>query len=276
MTRTCTRPGCEQKHLARGLCRRHYRANQYRQSAYGRWEPFQRVPTTQARQRVQELLDAGLTQATIADLSGLNTRTIAGLLNGEYDTVFESTVRALNAVRLPPLERLNPQALIANIGTARRLQALAAIGWEAGKIRAELGWAQPQLTRIRSGTQRQVTVAVAIQVRDLYTRLHLIDGGGGLKSRRYAIRAGWALPLEWDDIDNPDETPSGRRELFGQQKAKTLDRREQVAKWMDDPRPEWHKGTAMQLAERLGCTDRTIERDKAHIRTQRAKEEDAA
>jgi plasmid maintenance system antidote protein VapI len=276
MTRTCTRTGCERPRGPRGYCTACYQTRRKREIAYGRWSTISRVDPTEARTHLHELLAQGTTGRQIAEATGLAQKTITDLNTGRYRTIAAQTAQLILDCRPGiPLERLSPNQKVDATGTIRRLQALMAMGWSGGKISAELGWHNEQLQRVRAGGHSQVTARTAIRVRDLFDRLWDIDGGDK-RARGTAIRNGWALPMEWDDIDDPNETPTVARRTDAGQRDRALDRIEQVAAWMDDPRPEWHKGSTVQLAERLDVQPRTIERDKARIRSSRVEEEDAA
>lgn len=268
MTKTCTRPGCERPTGPRGYCTACYQTYRKRQVAYGRWDV--RTDPEPARAHLKALLAQGMTGRRVAEATGLAQRTITDINTGRYATIATQTANLiLNCHPNVPLERLSPNQKVDATGTIRRLQALMAMGWPGGKISAELGWRNEQLQRTRAGGHTQVTARTAIRVRDLYDRLWNIDGGD-TRSRNTAIRKGWALPLEWDNIDNPSETPSGRRNpnphAHENLRAARADRRDAVAEWMNNPDP--HKATAAQLATRLGVTEHTIDMDKAAIRAE--------
>lgn len=271
------RNGCDRRAVARGLCPACWQRTRKRNIAYGRWDPQRNVPADDVREHIRVCCAAGLNQRTVAAIAGVSLRTVADAATGRRSHLAPDNARKILAVDPWSTEwhLLPPGALVPDTGTVRRLRALMAIGWSGAKLAADLGWKPEQLNRVRAGRQRTVTAGTAIAVRDLYDRLWSVDGGYQ-RVRTLAALNGWALPMEWDDIDDPDEVPSGRRQLFGQQRGKRLDRREQVEAWMDDPRPDWAKDTAEQVADRLGVRPRTIERDKALIRRQRAEQERAA
>lgn len=92
-------------------------------------------------------------------------------------------------------------------GTRRRLHALAAIGWSSSAIARLLGIDQTAVPR----WARRVYVSRAThdRVAELYERLSttrpptstLGERLSVAKTIAYAQRNGYALPLEWDDID---------------------------------------------------------------------------
>lgn len=93
------------------------------------------------------------------------------------------------------------------VGTRRRLQALAAIGWTFGELGQELGgW---HATRVQAvSVAEHVFVDTAADVRRLYERLWNTPGTSE-RGRRRAVRAGWFPPMDWDDdrMDDPDYIP---------------------------------------------------------------------
>lgn len=94
-------------------------------------------------------------------------------------------------------------------GTARRLQALSAIGWPPTQLGARLGYDR----RVIDGWRQQrrhplVHRATATAIADLYDELWDTPGPC-TRTRRAAARRGWAPPMAWDDhtIDDPHATP---------------------------------------------------------------------
>ncbi|MEC4616296.1 hypothetical protein [Tsukamurella tyrosinosolvens] len=243
--------------------------------AYGRWDTY--VPAQPVRDHIAYLHGMGLSSALIARLAGVDPAAV-------YFLVERSTARCdrQNAAKILEVEALRPHdhripddALVPCLGSARKVQALCAMGWEARTLARDSGVPPSTIRHWIDHPDGRMTAINARRIHDLFRARWNVDGGSA-RARGAARRNWWALPLEWDDIDDPDEVPSGRRELFGQQRGKTLDRREQVEAWMDDPRPDWAKDSVAELAERLGFEPRTIERDKALIRRQRAERERAA
>jgi hypothetical protein len=93
------------------------------------------------------------------------------------------------------------------IGTQRRIQALMVLGWTSRDIAGRCGWATPQavteLLTARRFLQRDTASAVAAA----YDELSMLPGPSR-QNRRRCQRKGWAPPLAWDNIDDPDEVPT--------------------------------------------------------------------
>lgn len=99
-------------------------------------------------------------------------------------------------------------------GTARRLQALAALGWPPSVLARRIGVSRSTFEHIVKGHIQRTSAGVVAAVSDLYEELSMTPGPSD-HWRRIAADKGWAPPLAWDDdtIDNPDAAPDlGARE----------------------------------------------------------------
>lgn len=95
------------------------------------------------------------------------------------------------------------------LGARRRLRALMAIGWDMRTVAAMLGRHDRLDGIVRSNsTQQTVTRALDRRIRVLYDRLSATPGPSEF-ARGAARTHGYAPPLAWDNIDDPDEQPSG-------------------------------------------------------------------
>jgi hypothetical protein len=105
-----------------------------------------------------------------------------------------------------------PAGRVDATGTARRLQALAAIGWPATELASRLGYT-PRQARTRIADLRHPTGrayrTTAEAVARLYNELSGTPGPSS-SARIRAHRAGWAPPLLWDgiNIDDPAARPA--------------------------------------------------------------------
>lgn len=107
------------------------------------------------------------------------------------------------------------------VGTTRRLQSLFALGWTSTDIAARLGVGHARVGHLATtGKQDRVLRDTAAKVAAVYDELCMTipqdpDEPPSPRhcrvhdrQRRIAARRGWAPPLAWDDIDDPDEQPS--------------------------------------------------------------------
>lgn len=133
-------------------------------------------------------------------------------------------------------------------GTRRRVQALVAIGWSTRELSAMVDKSEGWIRQPLYGRQWVLT-STRDTIRDLYDRLHMTPGPS-VRARNYAKRRGWVPPLEWDNIDDPQENPFDpdfqvlvdevlvQRALDGQRvKANTAEKREIVRQWLRRGRP---------------------------------------
>lgn len=139
---------------------------------------------------------------------------------------------------------------VSALGFKRRVRALMAIGWTQKEIAAELGIAQGNLAlKLRTNeTVRRATHETAVEVYErlcMTVRTSVVAG----RTARIALKNGWPPPLAWDDIDDPNEQPTGVR-VEGK-------RRDLLAEWHDLR----DAGESIeQAAVRLGVTVGAIER----------------
>lgn len=105
-------------------------------------------------------------------------------------------------------------------GTVRRIRALYALGWTSPQLAVRLGVTPARVGHLASGKWRQVHRHTAARVAALYDELSMVvprdpdvlpprHARVHDRQRRWAAAKGWAPPLAWDDIDDPNETPTG-------------------------------------------------------------------
>jgi DNA-binding Xre family transcriptional regulator len=102
---------------------------------------------------------------------------------------------------------INGPMLIDPTGTARRIRALAALGWPLDDLGTRLGMSGRNMTRLT--TQARVHRDTAAKVAALYNELSMTPGPSP-RSRRLAKAKGWPPPLAFDDetIDDPNVQPN--------------------------------------------------------------------
>lgn len=98
-------------------------------------------------------------------------------------------------------------ALVPAFGAQRRIRALAAIGWPFAEISVQLGRKRAHEGIATLLRQDWVQRKTAERVDEVYRRLCMTPGPNPTVAKRARLN-GWAPPLAWDDIDDPDETPS--------------------------------------------------------------------
>jgi hypothetical protein len=98
--------------------------------------------------------------------------------------------------------------LLPALGTHRRLRALSRMGWSQAEIGRWLGISHSGVGKILM--QDQVGWKREQEIREIYRvrAWQLAPGVEGRLVRAHAAKMGWAGPLDWADIDNPDEIPA--------------------------------------------------------------------
>jgi DNA-binding CsgD family transcriptional regulator len=229
--------------------------------ARGNWDGL--VDAEPLRQHIKMLSANGMGWQRVATISGVSPGTLRFLLfriagKPPRPTCRAATLRKILAVQ-PRLEQLAPGARIPATGTHRRIQALAATGWNQWEIGQRLGLNPGSMTHLLK--QTHVAASTALAARDLYDQLrdadpsdHGIESWIAERTRRQAIKHGWNDPIYWDDmgtIDDPDfdpdaaETPLNRNELAALRKA---DVEHLAAYGIDED----------EIAERVGLAKSTV------------------
>lgn len=195
-----------------------------RDRAYGRFDRHL-VPAGPTKRRIKELRAAGTPAKVIAERAGLSTTTLREITNGRRINgrhrptimVYAGTEAAVLAVQ--PAEELIHARFAPAVGTTRRLQALATLGYGTDELARRIGIAPSNLHPTVHGTNKYVQHSTAEAVRELYDELwdkpnRRADRPGRSalgRIRKLAARRGWAPPLAWDDdtIDDPAALPQG-------------------------------------------------------------------
>jgi len=163
-------------------------------------QPIGYVPAGPVRARLDALLWSGWSLDDVADHSGVDTATLR-VLTGPVAVDARVRVRlaeAVAAVGRAPMDVWEVPAT----GTVRRLQALAALGWDPTVLAACAGLAWAVVRRVQV-----VAAGSALLVARAYDRLSMTPAPAGPGAARVAASAArhrWAPPLAWDDEDLDD------------------------------------------------------------------------
>lgn len=106
---------------------------------------------------------------------------------------------------------------VGGTGTRRRIEALLALGYSSRDIDIALGQAKTYTYRLLSNRGAEVYLTTAHRVDEVYRRLcmTLPDASTPFRAaivkraKRQAAANGYAPPLAWDNIDDPNESPKG-------------------------------------------------------------------
>jgi hypothetical protein len=184
-----------------------------------------------------------MTETGIARKAGLSRSSITRLRDRCHPTVRRDVATAIASVT--PGE--GPLVgMLSSLGTMRRLQGLAALGYSSRAVADRTGLQDVNLRRIRRGVLSHVTATTAALVRDAADHLELVENHHpDLRLVNLAARKGWANLLAWDNIDDPDEVPSMPRDPV---KRAATDTAEEVERMLGTD-------SAQNVAARLGYAD---------------------
>lgn len=163
-------------------------------------------------------------------------------------------------------------------GTRRRLEALHRLGWSGGEIGRRLGVSFEAVHQLRN--RQRIYASTAERVAALYDDLwdRPATGPVAIKTRRWAMQMGYALPLEWDDdeIDSPAVLPHLPHTVCGENDVDEVAvARILAGEPVNATRTELSQArdtlermglSAREIAERLGVSDRTVQRYRARQR----------
>ncbi|WP_235738969.1 hypothetical protein [Nocardioides alcanivorans] len=180
---------------------REWSRDRYRKRAYGTWEPSTTtVDAAAARAHIAALRAQGASVATIARAAGVGDSTVAKI-TGSKERITRDTERRILAARITESDR------IATHRQARRLQALAAIGWTFNALGDRVGIDPGNLARMARGKAKYANRKNFDLVCAVYEVLHMTPGPSD-EARKRAEAKGWMPPLAWEDIDDLDEDPT--------------------------------------------------------------------
>lgn len=195
-----------------------YHADRRRKVAYRQWNPF--VDAEPARLHVQALRRAGMGRRRIGELANVEQGMLWRLEHGNAKKGRPPTrqLRKATADRIlavsASLDDLAGTALVDATGSHRRLQALVAVGWPQARIAQRLGVTAANMGSLMR--RPRVLASRARAIRDLYEELwdSVPDCNSTqqrlavTRARAFAVSRGWAVPMAWDNIDDPDEQPN--------------------------------------------------------------------
>ena len=205
-----------------------YERDRRRRIAEERWNPERSryVDGDIVRAHLADLARQGMGMKRAAATAGVAHGTASAILYGKHADdpshpdyriprrrVRRDIAEALLAVTYEPAG----WTIVDGTGTARRLQALMAIGWSGTRLAERLGVLRTNFTEILHG-RRGVHHATAHAVRALYDELWDVappaattfEQGAVTRTLRFAQQHGWVPPMAWDDetIDDPAARPS--------------------------------------------------------------------
>lgn len=191
----CRVDGCHRvpKLTGRGYCHKHVEVLSIHKP---------KVPAEQAHQRLQEIVDRGFTLTEIANITGINRATLSDLNNQEgkgmrrdtYDMLSKMDEAAESSRAVWPIRR--------------RVQALLAAGVKTREISEASRISISIIQRIAFRDKSEVDPATSQALKAAYEKL----SGRPIQPVPTSIKyQAWPLPMEWVDIDDPEESHEPER-----------------------------------------------------------------
>lgn len=193
-----------------------YQRKRYRLRAYGTWQPL--VDANPVRAHLEALHEQGMSWERIARAAGISVEEVRRIRMPLGTKPLPKRVRkdraaTILAIRFeaPPV---TPYTLVDSTGTARRLQALRAIGWPTLALadrcpvsRQALGAAMRQELVLES--TRAAVAELYEDLRDQDPRRHGVPEDTFRRAGNWAKARKWAAPNRWteSDIDDPHAEP---------------------------------------------------------------------
>lgn len=193
--RGCRCPGCFD---ANGRYCKAYRNQAHRNGP-------KRIDPTPVVMRIHYWKRRGYSHSQIAAAAGLARRVIDAHAKQQLKSINPDSARKILAVRLD--NTAIPDYLpVDATGTIRRLRALSVLGHQLQNIAAAAGHQAGALSKVLNGHSEHVRGTTANDIARVYEAWQHTPGRDK-RTRLRAQREGWHGPLDWDDIDNPDEQP---------------------------------------------------------------------
>ena len=182
---------------------REWARKRYREKAYGTWSPFADID--KVCEHLAALRAAGVGINAISDASNVGRATVSRIANGHQRKVTHAVAERLLAVTAEAQQKVSP------VGTMRRLQGLAVLGWSLEELAPRVGTSPEYVGELQRGERRYILARTRDAVAAVFDELCMTEGPSDLVRVR-AQRKRYVPPLAWDDIDN-DPTPTGVREV---------------------------------------------------------------
>lgn len=176
--------------------------------------PTSLIPSKPAADHINRLVALGWSFKALEYMAGehITDVTLNNLATGRHDTCERKTAAAALAIpyTLAPNALVDDTAFIPLLGARRRVQALLRLGWNHATMRRHAGVDTSHIVR---GTYQSLTARKWRAIDNMYQQLCMTPGPSHITTNR-ARTAGFAPPLAWLAIDNPDAHPSGMGHLI--------------------------------------------------------------
>jgi hypothetical protein len=223
-------------------------------------QQLQGIPTglidaTPIRNNLNRLHQLGWSYEALSAIHGQGTpaalRLIAAGVSKKAERKFEAVADIPYTLAVPA--SVADTMWVPTLGATRRVRALLRQGWRHQDLHEYAG---RSVAVFATGTYTRTKAIDWRIVAGLYDQLSMSDGGSQKTATR-AQRLGYAPPLAWDNIDNPDEQPTGVRDPD-----RTLDRTAERADILTeiDGRGGNHYEAARTIGIRLDALEKWMDR----------------
>lgn len=165
-----------------------------------------KVHPEKAAKKIEEFLRGGASVQTIANAAGLHATVLHRIRAGRIDLIERETQNKI----LKAKPQVGPH--ISVVGTRRRLQAMAALGYSLTDVEDATGVKSPLITNIRTGKNVSTAPETAAAIKEFYEIIEDTPAADSATSRRavaFADKYNWAPPSAWKglDIEDPSVVP---------------------------------------------------------------------
>ena len=248
--RTGTRPPCRCTKCTRA----HRQADIQRELRRQRGER-NLIPIEEVLPHILMLRASGMSQTLIARQAGVSQAVVSYITTGRNKTVQTEKARRILAVQP---RRFDGNAERPALGAIRRIRALYSLGHSRADISALSGLSVASISCLAEGRwnvlDNEAATALAAAYRQLANKR-----GTNWKNERRAAAEGWAGPLAWDDIDDPNEQPETDGQTNVHRRHKAVIDLELVARRTRQGR------SAEEIAAEIGCHKRSIVRARGRV-----------
>ncbi|MDF2708147.1 MAG: helix-turn-helix protein [Nonomuraea muscovyensis] len=248
-----TRPATGTKHLSPLTLERKRRAL----ARLAGHPPFH--PVAPVLDHIRKLNESGMSNDLIARHASVAQSTMSQVTRGLSKTMRRSTALRILAVEPGTFDEI---ANVPSLGSARRCQALYALGHSPIVIAATAGLSESAVMHIANLHYRKVSGATHRAITRAYAELSQQNGNSEVARSRARCR-GWRDPLWWEDmgnIDNPDFDPADVERELNRDELATL-RRQEIGHLMS------YGFEHEQIADRLNMHVSTVRNIMAELRT---------
>lgn len=209
------------------------------------------IDANPVQDHLRELLEDGYSPTAIAATAQVDRSTVTNIAGGQHPTTSrQAAVRILATTGNIILERAPDKVRVPSLGAHRRIRALQTLGWTVTMIAETAKLAPRAIEWAARYPQRTIPAQIHRAIAAVYDQLSM-QIGPSKRTADWAKREGCTPPLAWndDDIDSPNGQPQQPPDT-----APNDERNQHIIEMTT------HGRSARDIAEKLGCSTRTVVR----------------